>query len=83
MVFEKNEVIELSGGKKYIVIDCLEKNYKWYYYLLEITDDDDIVGNKITITTTRENEKLYIQTLNVDDEINKIFIKRLDNADNK
>lgn len=73
MTFEINEVVELSSGKKYIVIDALEDNYKWYYYLLELSEDDNIIGNKITITTTRDKEKLFINVLSEDDEISKRF----------
>ena len=59
MIFEINEVIELSKGERYIVAYRLEEKYTWYYYLLKINDDNVLNDSKI-VTTKRIGEKLYI-----------------------
>lgn len=69
MVFERNEIIELSGGKRYIVTDMMEDNYKWYYYLLELDEFDNLIGNDKVITTTLENGRLFIKTVDSGNEI--------------
>ena len=74
MIFEINEVIELSKGERYIVAYRLEEKYTWYYYLLKINDDNVLNDSKI-VTTKRIGEKLYINEIH-DESINELF-KRL------
>lgn len=70
MIFTKKEVIELSGGKKYIVVDSLEEKGTWYYYLCEVNNKETKVNpyHKI-ITTINENGNLFVKT--VKDELEK------------
>lgn len=67
MIFTKKEVIELSGGKKYIVVDSLEEKGIWYYYLCEVNDDEKKVNPYYKIITTiNENGKLFVKTVKDD-----------------
>lgn len=75
MIFEINEVIELSKGERYIVAYRLEEKYTWYYYLLKINDDDTVLDDSKIVTTKRIGEKLYINEIH-DESINELF-KRL------
>lgn len=64
MIFTKKEVIELSGGKKYIVVDALEDQGIWYYYLCEVNDKETKVNPYYKIITTiNENGKLFVKTV--------------------
>ncbi len=65
MVFSVKNVIELSGGKKYIVADTLEINNIWYYYLYEIDSEEKIIKDvKRIITTVSENNNILVKSIN-------------------
>lgn len=64
MIFTKKEVIELSGGKKYIVVDALEEKGIWYYYLCEVNNKETKVKPYFKIITTiNENGNLFVKTV--------------------
>lgn len=64
MIFSKREVIELSGGKKYIVVEALKEKGTWYYYLCEVNNEETKVkSNFKIITTINENGKLFVKTV--------------------
>lgn len=64
MVFKNKEVIELSGGKKYIVVDTMNIDDVWYYYLCEISDNEKKVKNNFrTITTVEENGHIFVKSV--------------------
>ena len=80
MFFAKNEVIELAHGKKDIVLDTTKYEGKYYYYVVEITEDEkNITNNFKVITTVSENGNLFVKTVKDDiyDELVKIFKKNL------
>jgi hypothetical protein len=80
MFFAKNEVIELAHGKKHIVLDTTKYEGKYYYYVVEITEDEkNITNNFKVITTVSENGNLFVKTVKDDiyDELVKIFKKNL------
>lgn len=64
MIFTKKEVIELSGGKKYIVADTLEEKGIWYYYICEVNQEETNVKPYFKIITTiNENGNLFVKTV--------------------
>ena len=64
MIFSKKEVIELSGGKKYIVVDAMQEKGIWYYYLCEVNEKGDKVNPYFKIITTiNENGNLFVKTV--------------------
>ena len=80
MFFAKNEVIELAHGKKHIVLDTTKYEGKYYYYVVEITEDEkNITNNFKVITTVSENGNLFVKTVKDDlyDDLVKIFKKNL------
>ncbi len=64
MIFSNKELIELSGGKKYIVVDSLEEKGIWYYYLCEVTKDEKkVIDNYKIITTVYDNGNTFVKTI--------------------
>lgn len=80
MFFAKNEIIELAHGKKHIVLDTTKYEGKYYYYVVEVTQDEqDVTDNFKVITTVSENGNLFVKTVRDDlfDVLVKIFKKNL------
>lgn len=64
MIFKEKEVIELSGGKKYIVAKTLNQNNAWYYCLFEVNKEETQVKEDLRIiTTVSENGNLFIKNV--------------------
>lgn len=60
----KNEIVTLSNGNKYFVLEELENNGKVYDFLLNIDDE-----NKIEISFQElVNSKLVLKTIKDDNE---------------
>jgi hypothetical protein len=81
LVFEKNEIITLKDGIKHIVVDILEYENKYYYYLAEVDNDETTVKNKFSIVTTvSENGNTFIKTIKGDllEELTTIFNEKLE-----
>lgn len=80
MIFSKNEVIELSGGKKYMIVDTMKYEDIWYYYLCEVDNSEKKVNGVFKIITTiNENDNLFVKTIK-DERANMLefeFKKRL------
>lgn len=65
MVFAKNEIIELHGGKKHIVVDTTKYENSYYYYVCEVNNEKNkIIDNFKIITTVNENGSLFVRTIN-------------------
>ena len=80
MFFAKNEIIELAHGKKYIVLDTTKYEAKYYYYVVEVTQDEqDVTENFKVITTVSENGNLFVKSVkdDLEDILVKIFKKNL------
>ena len=80
MFFSKNEVIELAHGKKHIVLDVTKYEGKYYYYVVEVTQDEqDVTNNFKVITTVSENGNLFVKTVKdyILDDLVRIFKKNL------
>ena len=80
MFFAKNEIIELAHGKKHIVLDTTKYEGKYYYYVVEIDDNErEVTENFKVITTVSENGNLFVKTIKDDlsDILVKIFKKNL------
>lgn len=61
MYFEKNEIIELSDGKEYLILDTLLIDNKTYYKIQEVNENsDDLVGQYKYITADKKDETIYI-----------------------
>lgn len=61
MYFEKNEIIELSDGKEYLILDTLLIDNKTYYKIQEVNENsDDLVGQYKYITADKQDETIYI-----------------------
>ena len=64
MVFSKNEVIELFNRKKYIVVETLNQNNTYYYYICEVNSDESKLKSDFRIiTTVSENNNLFIKSV--------------------
>lgn len=64
MIFSNKEVIELSGGKKYIVVDSIKENDEYFYYICEVDTAEKNVSNNFKIITTKnENGNLFVRTV--------------------
>ena len=74
MFFAKNEIIELAHGKKHMVLDTTKYEGKYYYYVVEISEDEtSVTENFQVITTVSENGNLFVKTIR--DELEKILVK--------
>lgn len=76
MFFAKNEIIELSGGKKHLVTEVLEYEGKYYYYVTEIdSSEKEIIPPFKVITTISENGSLFVKTIkgNLEEKIKEKF----------
>lgn len=64
MVFRENEVIELDGGKKYIVVYVLEHEGSYYYYVCEVNQEETSINPVFKIiTTVKENSNVFVKTV--------------------
>lgn len=80
MVFEKNEIIRLQSGKKHIVIDTINYNGEYYYYVCEVDKDENhVIDSFQIITTTKEYGNTFIKTVTGDLSfiLEEIFKKNL------
>lgn len=80
MYFAKDEIIELSGGKKHIILETTKYNDNYYYYVCEVTkDENELIENYNIITTITENGNLFVKTIKDDlaIELEKIFKEKL------
>lgn len=81
MFFAKNEIVELAGGKKYIIVETTEYKEKYYYYICEVTEDEqDVKDEYKVITTVSENGSLFVKTIKDELEpiLTDIFKKKLE-----
>lgn len=73
MIFKVNEIIELSGGTKHIVVDYTEYNNQYYYYVCEVNKEEtNVIPTFKVITTVNENGCLFVKTIK--DDLEKILI---------
>lgn len=64
MVFKEREVIELSGGKKYMVAKTLNQNDCWYYCLMEVNKEEtEVMPVLRIITTVTENGNIFVKNV--------------------
>ena len=64
MYFKKNEIIELSGGKKHLIVDTLQFEGTNYYYVCEVVNgESSIVPNFKVIKTIEENGNIFVKTI--------------------
>ena len=62
MVFEKNEIIALSDGNKHIVVEAMEYENKFYYYVALVDEEQQAVKDKLeVITTVEENGNTFVR----------------------
>ena len=80
MVFKEKEVIELSGGKKYMVAKTLNQDNCWYYCLLEVNKEETEIKTDLRIiTTVSENGNIFIKNVKgkLADDLEIIFKEKL------
>lgn len=80
MFFKKDEIIELSSGKKHVVVDTTQKDGKYYYYVCEVNKEEkEIIPNFKVITTVSENGCLFVKTIKneLGDELTTYFKENL------
>ena len=74
MYFSKNEIIELEGKIKYLILDTALIDEVTYYKVQEVDQEDKkLINGILYITATNIEGKLYINFIN-----NKELIKKLD-----
>ncbi len=67
MVFKKNEIIRLASGKKHIVVDSVNYNGEYYYYVCEVDKEEkNVIDSFQIITTTNEYGNNFIKTVTGD-----------------
>ena len=73
MIFNVNEIIELSGGKKHIIVDYTLYNDQYYYYVCEVNKEEtNALPVFKVITTVNENGSLFVKTIK--DDLEKMLI---------
>ena len=80
MFFNKNEIIELAGGKKHLVVDTTKLKGNYYYFVCEVNSKEtEIVPTFKVITTVSENGNLFIKTIkdDLENELTAIFKENL------
>lgn len=81
MYFSKNEIIELSGGSKHIVVETTKYQEKYYYYITEVNEEkQEVSGNFRVITTVFENGNLFVKSIKgeLKDKLVDIFNEMLE-----
>ena len=79
MILEVNRVITLGNDEQYLIIEEVEKYGKEYYYIAEINQTKtDIKDNYKIITTTEEDEEIYIEEITGEDKLKEILPLFLD-----
>lgn len=76
MYFSKNEIIELSGGMKYIIVETTKYDDQYYYYIAEVDNEETKVEpNFRIITTVYENGNLFVKSVKgeLTDTLTSIF----------
>jgi len=74
MILEVNRVITLGNNEQYLIIEEVEKYGKEYYYIAEINQTKtDIKDNYKIITTTEEDEEIYIEEITGEDKLKEIL----------
>ena len=74
MILEVNRVITLGNDEQYLIIEEVEKYGKEYYYIAEINQTKtDIKDNYKIITTTEEDEEIYIEEITGEDKLKEIL----------
>lgn len=82
MVFSKNEIILLSGGKKHIVLETLVYENKYYYYICEVNEEEtDLIKSFKIITTVSENNCLFVKSIkgDLENKLAALFKEKLNN----
>ena len=80
MYFTKNEIIELKGGKKHVVLDTTKLNGLYYYYVAEVNPEESkMVPDFKVITAVDENGYLFVKTIKdeLEQELTGIFKQQL------
>lgn len=76
MYFSKNEIIELNGGSKHIVVETTKYEEQYYYYIAEVDNKETKVKSKFRIiTTVYENGNLFVKSVKGElaETLNNIF----------
>ncbi|MCX4366345.1 MAG: hypothetical protein OSJ70_11345 [Bacilli bacterium] len=84
MFFQKNEVIQLTSGKKHLVVDTIKHDEQYYYYVCEVDSHMNRVINSFrVITTVNENNCLFVRTVKGElaEELTEKFRNKLLNRD--
>lgn len=76
MKFDIDEIIELLDGKRYIIVNKLEKNYIWYYNVYEVDDNNNVLDTSLIVKTEIKNGKTLI-TKTTNEELEEMFKARL------
>lgn len=64
MYFSKNEIIELSGGSKHIIVETTKYEENYYYYIAEVNNEEtEVESNFRVITTVYENGNLFVKSV--------------------
>lgn len=81
MYFSKNEIIELSGGSKHIIVETTKYKEKYYYYITEVDEEEKKVSDNFrVITTVYENGNLFVKSIKgeLKETLTDIFNKMLE-----
>jgi len=74
MILEVNRVITLGNNEQYLIIEEVEKYGKEYYYIAEINKTKKYIkDNYKIITTTEEDEEIYIEEITGEDKLKEIL----------
>ena len=58
MLFKKNEIIELSGGKKHLIVDTLQFEGTNYYYVCEVVNDESSIVPNFKVINLEEKSQI-------------------------
>lgn len=54
-----DDIIELVNGRKHIVVDKLEENNNWYYYVYEV-NNNTFLDNSMVVEIEMKNGQMVI-----------------------
>ena len=73
MYFTKDEIIELTDKKKYLVLDTAILDEKSYFKVKEVDENyENLIGDYKIITAVNDNGALYISEDIKPDELDKL-----------
>lgn len=84
MNIELNKIIVLGNNEKYLIIDKVFNNEKYYYYVAQVNEEEtDIKDNYKIVTIDKEDNQDCVNEVLGEDKLKEVLPLFLNNINNK